>query len=52
MSDKKTSGLGRGLVRLSGIWRDSDKDFLRERALFSIYKRNSERPLYVIENTP
>ncbi|RYH05650.1 MAG: DUF2794 domain-containing protein, partial [Alphaproteobacteria bacterium] len=27
-------------------------DFLRERALFSIYKRASERPLYVIEKNP
>ena len=27
-------------------------DFLRDRALFSIYKRASERPLYVIEKNP
>ena len=27
-------------------------DFLKDRALFSIYKRSSERPLYVIEKNP
>ena len=27
-------------------------DFLRDRALFSIYKRASERPVYVIEKNP
>jgi hypothetical protein len=27
-------------------------DFLKDRALFSIYKRTSERPLYVIEKNP
>ena len=36
----------------SGDWRDYAIDFLRERALFSIYKRSSERPLYVIEKNP
>lgn len=36
----------------SGEWRDYAMDFLRERALFSIYRRNSERPLYVIEKSP
>lgn len=36
----------------SGEWRDYAMDFLRERALFSIYRRNSERPLYVIEKNP
>jgi hypothetical protein len=35
-----------------GEWRDYAIDFLRERALFSIYKRSSERPLYVIEKNP
>ena len=35
-----------------GEWRDYAMDFLRERALFSIYKRASERPLYVIEKNP
>lgn len=36
----------------AGEWRDYAIDFLRERALFSIYKRASERPLYVIEKQP
>ena len=35
-----------------GEWRDYAMDFLRERALFSIYKRASERPVYVIEKNP
>ena len=35
-----------------GEWRDYAMDFLRERALFSIYKRASEHPLYVIEKSP
>jgi hypothetical protein len=36
----------------AGEWRDYAMDFLRERALFSIYKRSSERPVYVIEKNP
>ena len=36
----------------SGEWRDYAIDFLKDRALFSIYKRTSERPLYVIEKNP
>jgi hypothetical protein len=36
----------------NGEWRDYAIDFLRERALFSIYKRSSERPIYVIEKNP
>ena len=35
-----------------GEWRDYAMDFMRDRALFSIYKRSSERPLYVIEKNP
>jgi len=35
-----------------GEWRDYALDFLRERALFSIYKRSSERPVYVVEKNP
>ena len=35
-----------------GEWRDYAIDFLRERALFSIYKRSSERPIYVVEKNP
>jgi len=36
----------------SGEWRDYAMDFLKDRALFSVYKRASERPLYVIEKNP
>jgi hypothetical protein len=36
----------------SGDWRDYAMDFLKDRALFSIYKRASERPLFVIEKNP
>lgn len=27
-------------------------DFLKDRALFSVYQRNSERPMFVIEKNP
>jgi hypothetical protein len=36
----------------SGEWRDYALDMLRDRALFSIYQRTSERPLYVVEKNP
>jgi hypothetical protein len=36
----------------AGEWRDYAMDFLRERAVFSIYARVSERPLYIVEKTP
>lgn len=35
-----------------GEWRDYAMDFLRDRAMFSIYARVSERPLFVVEKTP
>ena len=35
-----------------GLWRDYAMDFLKDRALFSIYRNFSERPLYVIEKNP
>ena len=35
-----------------GEWRDYAIDFLKDRALFSIYKRASERPVYVVEKNP
>jgi hypothetical protein len=35
-----------------GEWRDYAMDFLRERAVFSIYARMSERPLFIVEKTP
>ena len=36
----------------AGEWRDYAIDFLKDRAIFSIYKRASERPVYVIEKNP
>jgi hypothetical protein len=41
---------GRKVV--GGEWRDYAMDFLKERAVFSVYARNSERPLFTIEKTP
>jgi hypothetical protein len=35
-----------------GEWRDYSIDFLKERAVFSIFRRASERPLYRIEKDP
>ena len=35
-----------------GEWRDYAMDFLKDRALFSIYARVSERPLFVLEKNP
>jgi hypothetical protein len=35
-----------------GEWRDYAMDFLRERAVFSIYARVSERPLFLVEKNP
>lgn len=36
----------------SGEWRDYAMDFQRDCAVFSIFKRSSEMPLYRIEKTP
>ena len=36
----------------AGEWRDYAIDLLKDRALFSVYRRSSERPLYVIEKNP
>lgn len=36
----------------AGEWRDYALDMLRDRALFSIYRRSSERPQYVLEKNP
>ena len=35
-----------------GEWRDYALDMLRDRALFSIYRRTSERPQFVVEKNP
>ena len=41
-----------GRMVAAGHWRDYAMDFLRERALFSVYARVSERPLFLIEKNP
>jgi hypothetical protein len=41
---------GRGVA--AGDWRDYAMDGLPDRALFSIYRRASESPLYLIEKRP
>lgn len=35
-----------------GEWRDYALDFLRERAVFSVYRRSAEFPFYRVEKTP
>ncbi len=35
-----------------GEWRDYAIDFTRDRAVFSIYRRSSEMPLYRVEKDP
>jgi hypothetical protein len=35
-----------------GEWRDYAIDFLRDRAVFSIFRRSSEMPIYRIEKNP
>jgi Protein of unknown function (DUF2794) len=35
-----------------GEWRDYSIDFLNDRAVFSIFRRAAERPLYRIEKNP
>ena len=41
-----------GRMVAGGEWRDYAIDFLRERAVFSVYRRSSEVPLYRIEKDP
>ena len=36
----------------SGEWRDYAIDILREKAVFSVFRRAAERPLYRIEKAP
>lgn len=36
----------------AGEWRDYAMDFLPQRAVFSIYRRTSEAPLYRVEKDP
>ncbi len=41
-----------GRMVASGEWRDYAMDFLRDRAVFSVFRRSSEVPLYRIEKNP
>jgi hypothetical protein len=41
-----------GRMVAEGEWRDYTIDFTREKAVFSIHRRTSERPLYRIEKDP
>jgi hypothetical protein len=41
-----------GRMVAAGEWRDYAMDFLRERAVFSVFRRSSEVPLYRIEKNP
>src|SRR5690349_7109955 len=36
----------------AGEWRDYAIDFLKDRAVFSVFRRTSELPLYRIEKNP
>jgi hypothetical protein len=36
----------------AGEWRDYSIDFMKDRAVFSIFRRSAERPLYRIEKNP
>jgi hypothetical protein len=36
----------------AGEWRDYSIDFLKDRAVFSVFRRSSERPIYRIEKNP
>ena len=36
----------------AGEWRDYAMDFGRDRAVFSVFRRTSEYPLYMIEKSP
>jgi hypothetical protein len=41
-----------GQMVAMGEWRDYAIDMLRDKAVFSIFRRTCERPLYRIEKTP
>jgi hypothetical protein len=41
-----------GAMVAAGEWRDYALDALPDRALFSVYRRTSEAPLYQIEKRP
>ena len=41
-----------GHMVAAGEWRDYAIDFLSDRAVFSVFRRSSDRPLYMIEKHP
>ncbi len=41
-----------GRMVAAGEWRDYAMDFLKDKAVFSVYRRSSEYPIYRIEKTP
>jgi hypothetical protein len=41
-----------GQMVAAGEWRDYGMSFLRDRAVFSVFRRATENPLYRIEKTP
>ena len=41
-----------GRMVAAGEWRDYLIDFMKDRAVFSVYRRTSEAPLYRIEKNP
>jgi hypothetical protein len=41
-----------GRMVAAGEWRDYAIDFLKDRAVFSIFRRSSEMPIYRIEKNP
>jgi hypothetical protein len=41
-----------GRMVAEGEWRDYAMDFLKDRAVFSVYRRSTEYPLYRVEKNP
>ncbi len=41
-----------GRMVAAGEWRDYGMSFLRERAVFSVFRRTAENPIYRIEKEP
>lgn len=41
-----------GRMVAAGEWRDYAIDLLRDRAVFSIFRRTSEQPIYRVEKSP
>jgi len=41
-----------GRMVAAGEWRDYAVDFLKDRAVFSVFRRSSEVPIYRIEKNP